>query len=152
MKRIFILLPLLAASFFIASCDNETKRSLGIVRKTPDEYAVLKHPPLSVPPSFELNPPGDRPQARKADLEVKFTKKKGTTEKKPSDKEVSTKKPSTKSASDGDKKFSSKFKKYKKRSDIRDVISEENAKEEQKQKEMNKNKKESALEVIKGWF
>ncbi len=152
MKRIFILLPLLAASFFIASCDNETKRSLGIVRKTPDEYAVLKHPPLSVPPSFELNPPGDKPKARKADLEVKFTKKKDTTEKKSADKESSAKKPATKSASDADKKFSSKFKKYKKRSDIRDVLSEESAQEEREQKEVQKNKKKSALEVIKGWF
>lgn len=152
MKRIFILLPLLAASFFIASCDNATKRSLGIVRKTPDEYAVLKHPPLSVPPSFELNPPGESPKARKADLEVKFTKKKDTAEKESANEKVSTKKPATKPASDADKKFSSKFKKYKKRSDIREVITEENAQEEKHQQEVQKNKKESAWEVIKGWF
>ena len=150
MKRILISLPLILASFFIASCDNETKRSLGIIRKTPDEYTVLKNPPLSVPPSFELNPPGDKPKDRKGNLEIEFTKnKKGTSG---SEKTLPNKAPPAASMSDGDKKFSSKFKKYKKRSDIRDVLNEEGVEEEKQQIELEKKKKNSAWETIKGWF
>jgi hypothetical protein len=151
MKRILISLPLILASFFIASCDNETKRSLGIIRKTPDEYTVLKHPPLSVPPSFELNPPGERPQPKKEDLEVKFTKKKESVSGKKAKKSISKKETSV-SMSDGDKKFSSKFKKYKKRSDIREVLKKEGIKEEKQQLELDKKKKDSAWEKIKSWF
>jgi hypothetical protein len=151
MKRVLISLPLILASFFIASCDNETKRSLGIIRKTPDEYTVLKHPPLSVPPSFELNPPGEKSKPRKGDLEVKFTKKKESISGKNTKKDVS-KKTYSESMSGGDKKFSSKFKKYKKRSDIREVLKEEGVKEEKQQLELDKKKKDSAWEKIKSWF
>lgn len=145
MKK-FLTLAVLASSLFISSCDNEMKKSLGIVRNTPNEYAVMKHPPLSVPPSFELTPPSEKPQPRKVDTEVKFTKKK-TSEKKPADK-----KEKPQGMTNADKKFSSKFAKYKKRSDIRDVISKEQVEEEKLQKEIQSKKKKSALEVIKGWF
>jgi hypothetical protein len=151
MKRILISLPLILASLFIASCDNETKRNLGITRKTPDEYTVLKSPPLSVPPSFELNPPGDNTQAKKEDLEVTFTKKKESVPVNKTKKDASKNAPSG-SMSDGDKKFSSKFTKYNKRSDIREVLKKEGIKEEKRQLELDKKRKDSAWKKIKSWF
>lgn len=138
---LFLAIPML----FLASCDNETKRSLGIVRNTPDEYAVIKHPPLSVPPSFELNPPEENAKPREVDTTIQFAPK--------DDKEkVSNPKKESNEMSDADKKFSSKFNKYKKRSDIRGVISEENKKEEESRKELQKKRKANPLEVIKSWF
>lgn len=35
----------------------ETKRQLGLDRKAPDEYAVVKRAPLDVPPNYTLRPP-----------------------------------------------------------------------------------------------
>ena len=43
------------AVFALGACD--VARTLGIDRQGPDEFSVLRHAPLSVPPDFRLRPP-----------------------------------------------------------------------------------------------
>ena len=43
------------AVFALGACD--VARTLGIDREGPDEFAVLRHAPLTVPPDFRLRPP-----------------------------------------------------------------------------------------------
>lgn len=43
----------------LASCgDTTVKETLGLDRRAPDEFRVVSRPPLSVPPQFDLRPPG----------------------------------------------------------------------------------------------
>ncbi len=44
------------ALLVLGGCDN-LSRTLGIDRQAPDEFQVLRHAPLSVPPNFRLRPP-----------------------------------------------------------------------------------------------
>ena len=46
---------LAGAAFALGACD--VARTLGIDRQGPDEFAVLRHAPLTVPPDFRLRPP-----------------------------------------------------------------------------------------------
>ena len=39
-------------------CGESTRKTMGITRPPPDEFAVYKHNTLSVPPNFELKAPG----------------------------------------------------------------------------------------------
>lgn len=58
-----LLLPLM-----LAAC-GETKEALGFGRVTPDEFAVVDRPALSIPPDFKLRPPqpgAPRPQEQSA--------------------------------------------------------------------------------------
>lgn len=49
-------LALLAGAVFaLGACD--VARTLGFDREGPDEFAVLRHAPLTVPPDFRLRPP-----------------------------------------------------------------------------------------------
>lgn len=48
---LLLLLPPL-----LAGC-AETKEAFGLTSKPPDEFAVVDHPPLSMPPDFALRPP-----------------------------------------------------------------------------------------------
>ncbi len=60
--RSFLMLGLVALS--LAAC-GETRQDLGLGRNPPDEFAVLEHPPLSMPPDYALHPPrpgAPRPQ------------------------------------------------------------------------------------------
>jgi hypothetical protein len=63
MKKILILL---AACTAMTGCSN-VKQQLGLVRRTPDEFAVVKRAPLEIPPDLEqvaaLPPP--RPGAQR---------------------------------------------------------------------------------------
>lgn len=52
-----ILFALISTLFALSGCDPAVKRYLGIERKAPDEYSVVKSSPLSVPPNFDLTPP-----------------------------------------------------------------------------------------------
>ena len=52
--KLFILIAGLLA---LTSCDPAVKRYLGISKKAPDEYSVVKTSPLSIPPNFDLTPP-----------------------------------------------------------------------------------------------
>ena len=51
------------AVLVLSACDDSTKRSLGLSRTSPDEFAVLKRAPLSQPPDYNLRPP--RPGAER---------------------------------------------------------------------------------------
>lgn len=53
-KRVLFLA--LGASVLLGGCD-QIRESAGIKKKAPDEFAVLRNAPLSVPPSYDLRPP-----------------------------------------------------------------------------------------------
>ncbi len=55
------LLILSATLLALAGC-NDVCETVGLVNTPPDEFAVIDHPPLSMPPDFELRPP--RPGAQ----------------------------------------------------------------------------------------
>lgn len=46
---------LVSAVLALGACD--VARTLGIDRESPDEFQVLRHAPLTVPPDFRLRPP-----------------------------------------------------------------------------------------------
>lgn len=50
---------LIFAPLVACSGTTDIKSSLGLTKKSPDEFAVYKRPPLVVPPDFELRPPSD---------------------------------------------------------------------------------------------
>ncbi len=62
----------------LAACSGSTvKDTLGIGRSAPDEFRVVSRPPLSVPPQFNLRPPGttdlapgDMPASQQAEKAV----------------------------------------------------------------------------------
>ena len=49
-------LPLLCALPLLAACSG-AKEQLGLTKKSPDEFAVIKHAPLAMPPDYGLRPP-----------------------------------------------------------------------------------------------
>jgi hypothetical protein len=51
------LLLVFGAALILSSCGDSTKRALGLVRQSPDEFTVVKRAPLSQPPDFRLRPP-----------------------------------------------------------------------------------------------
>lgn len=57
MKKISLILFCLIA---VSACSSSVKRTLGLSKTSPDEYAVLRQPPLSMPPSDYLLPPADQ--------------------------------------------------------------------------------------------
>jgi predicted small secreted protein len=58
--RVVSRLPLLAAvlvlPLLLAACDT-VKKQVGVGRHSPDEFAVVKRAPLSLPPEYALRPP-----------------------------------------------------------------------------------------------
>lgn len=47
------------AALCVSACGGTTvKETLGIDKRAPDEFRVVSRPPLSVPPQFDLRPPG----------------------------------------------------------------------------------------------
>ena len=52
-----LLLILLVAFAALSGCSAGMKKTLGLTRNSPDEFAVISHPPLQVPPSFALADP-----------------------------------------------------------------------------------------------
>ena len=57
---------LAAALLMLGGCSNSAKKKLGLGRHSPDEFAVVKRAPLSLPPVYNLRPPrpgAARPQA-----------------------------------------------------------------------------------------
>lgn len=61
----------LLASMALGGCGG-VRQSLGLVRSSPDEFAVVAKPPLVLPPDFGLRPPapGAPPLATQADPAV----------------------------------------------------------------------------------
>lgn len=56
---------LLALSLIIAlSACSSVKKELGVGRNSPDEFAVIKRAPLTLPPDYELRPPANPDEAR----------------------------------------------------------------------------------------
>lgn len=48
-----------ASLLLVAACSDTTvKETLGLDKRAPDEFRVVSRPPLSVPPQFDLRPPG----------------------------------------------------------------------------------------------
>jgi len=62
LKRIPSVLLLGAALLSVSAC-GDIRETAGIKKKAPDEFAVVRRAPLSVPPNFDLRPPrpGERP-------------------------------------------------------------------------------------------
>lgn len=54
MKKILNILPLIC---LLGCTSSEVKSNLGLKKKSPDEFMVLAHPALTVPPSFDLPDP-----------------------------------------------------------------------------------------------
>ncbi|NDF11877.1 MAG: DUF3035 domain-containing protein [Proteobacteria bacterium] len=60
MKKSLYILPLVMLS--LAACEgNSVRNTLGLKRNSPDEFMVISRPPLSMPPDFNLRPPGSGP-------------------------------------------------------------------------------------------
>jgi hypothetical protein len=49
-------LLILAAAAFLSAC-SETREVMGLNSAPPDEFAVVDHPPLTLPPDYSLHPP-----------------------------------------------------------------------------------------------
>lgn len=59
------LLCILLSSLMLAGCSQGVKKTLGLQRNNPDEFAVVERAPLTVPPNFDLvapQPGAPRPQ------------------------------------------------------------------------------------------
>ena len=56
-KNTYILaFAAIGLNFLLTSCE-QVRSGLGLERTQPDEFFAEEHPPLSVPPSFDLKPP-----------------------------------------------------------------------------------------------
>ena len=61
-KSLFVMALFLS----LAACSS-VKKELGVGRNSPDEFAVIKRAPLTLPPDYALRPPGDPAEARDAE-------------------------------------------------------------------------------------
>jgi len=64
MNRFARLLPLVALAVAATAC-NDVREAVGITKRMPDEFEVVKQAPLVLPPNFTLRPPepgAPRPQ------------------------------------------------------------------------------------------
>ena len=64
MKYPYLILSLTVAAASLSACSG-LREDLGLGRNPPDEFAVVDHAPLSMPPDFSLRPPAPgapRPQ------------------------------------------------------------------------------------------
>lgn len=58
-------LTIVTIALALAGCGNSFRESLGLTRTAPDEFQVIAHAPLSMPPDINLKPPAPgapRPQ------------------------------------------------------------------------------------------
>lgn len=60
LSNLFIACSLLALT---ACGGSSVKDTLGLTRKSPDEFKVVSRPPLSVPPQFNLRPPSSNAES-----------------------------------------------------------------------------------------
>ncbi len=61
------------AALALAGCSN-AKEQLGLTRKSPDEFAVIKRAPLAMPPDYALRPPAPgaaRPQEEAVETQAR---------------------------------------------------------------------------------
>lgn len=151
MEKYFKLAAAALLVLCASSCSNDVKRSLGIGHTSPDEYSVLKNPPLSVPPTFELVPPSDEALDSVSDDTIEL-KKTDT---------IKTEKPPVRapgSLSASDKRFMEKSNTYQKQENIREVMVEESQvsdikTEEKLEEKPEETKKEGGFfSKVKSWF
>ncbi|MDP2205225.1 MAG: DUF3035 domain-containing protein [Alphaproteobacteria bacterium] len=55
-SRFLLLTALLSAPLLLAGCEG-IKKQVGVGRHSPDEFAVVKRAPLTLPPEYSLRPP-----------------------------------------------------------------------------------------------
>jgi len=70
-----VVIGVAAAALTLSACGS-AKRALGLQKTAPDEFAVVNHGPLAMPPDFELRPPvpgADRPQELPAAEQARST-------------------------------------------------------------------------------
>ncbi|HEX9447654.1 MAG TPA: DUF3035 domain-containing protein [Dongiaceae bacterium] len=63
-KTIALTVSVVAAAALLAGC-QATKKTLGLTKRSPDEFRVVSRAPLSLPPDYNLRPPtpgAPRPQ------------------------------------------------------------------------------------------
>ncbi len=63
-KTMILCVSAVAASALLAGCEA-TKETLGLTKRSPDEFKVVSRAPLSMPPNYSLRPPtpgAPRPQ------------------------------------------------------------------------------------------
>lgn len=53
----FLMLPAALAALVLVTGCSSVKRELGVGRNSPDEFAVVKRAPLTLPPEYSLRPP-----------------------------------------------------------------------------------------------
>lgn len=56
-SRTIVTVALVAGTLALVGCGDSTKRSLGLTKSVPDEFAVVSRAPLSRPPDYGLRPP-----------------------------------------------------------------------------------------------
>jgi hypothetical protein len=62
-----------AGALLLPGC-TDLKRSIGLEKTSPDEFAVESRAPLEMPPDFDLRPPqpgASRPQEKSSDLQAR---------------------------------------------------------------------------------
>lgn len=72
-SKLLMATGIVAAVAALSACQS-TKRALGLTKSTPDEFAVVNHGPLVMPPDFNLHPPvpgADRPQELPAEEQAR---------------------------------------------------------------------------------
>lgn len=67
MKNVFCSLPIVFIALLALSGCADVRETFGLVNKPPDEFAVVDHPPLSMPPDFDLKPPRPGASAQAGD-------------------------------------------------------------------------------------
>src|SRR5262245_25506122 len=58
----------------LAGCGNDVRQALGMTKQSPDEFTVVAHAPLTLPPDYSLHPPqpgAPRPQEGTASDQAK---------------------------------------------------------------------------------
>ncbi len=73
MRSFYTILILTISASIAVSCSS-TKEQLGLSKKSPDEFAVVKRAPLELPPSYTLAPPrpgAARPQETSPNIQAK---------------------------------------------------------------------------------
>ena len=60
MVRIKIITLFILLSLLLSCCSDNTKRSLGLLKKDIDEFQVIKKAPLSLPLNISIRPPGKK--------------------------------------------------------------------------------------------
>lgn len=64
--RTLIFVSAIGGALALSAC-SDTRDVLGLTNKPPDEFAVVDHPPLSMPPDYSLRPPAPGAEARRGD-------------------------------------------------------------------------------------